>query len=127
MVVLCEIGVETGGFNVQFVVNLKNGCLIVIEMNLCVFCFLVLVLKVIGFLIVKVVVKLVVGYIFDELMNDIIGGCILVFFELFIDYVVIKIFCFNFEKFVGVNDCLIIQMKLVGEVMVIGCMQQEFL
>lgn len=82
--------------------------MVIIEMNLCVLCFFVLVLKVTGFLIVKVVVKLVVGFILDELMNDIIGGVILVLFELIIDYVVIKIFCFNFEKFAGVNDCLII-------------------
>lgn len=104
MVVLCEIGVEIGGLNVQFGVDLKIGCVVIIEMNFCVLCLLVFVLKVIGFLIVKVVVKFVVGYMLDELVNDIIGGLMLVFFELFIDYVVIKILCFNFEKFVGVND-----------------------
>lgn len=125
LVVLCEIGVEIGGFNVQFGICLNIGCMVVIEMNLWVFCFLVLVFKVIGFLIVKIVVKLVVGYIFDELQNDIIGGCILVLFELVIDYVVIKILCFVFEKFLKVDVCLIIQMKLVGEVMVIGWIFQE--
>lgn len=82
--------------------------MVIIEMNFWVFCLFVLVLKVIGFLIVKVVVKLVIGYIFDEFVNDIIGGLMLVFFELLIDYVVMKILWFNFEKFVGVNDCLII-------------------
>lgn len=88
--------------------NSKNGRLIVIEMNLRVFRFSALASKAIGFSIVKVAAKLAVGYIFDELMNDIIGGRISVFFESFIDYVVIKIFRFNFEKFVGVNDRLII-------------------
>lgn len=73
--------------------------MVIIEMNLCVLCLFVFVLKVIGFLIVKIVVKLVVGYIFDELKNDIIGGMIFVLFEFVIDYVVIKILCFNFEKF----------------------------
>lgn len=125
IVVLCKIGVDIGGLNVQFGINLKIGCVVVIEMNLCVLCFLVLVFKVIGFLIVKVVVKLVVGYILDELKNEIIGGLILVLFELFIDYVVIKILCFVFEKFLVVDVCLIIQMKLVGEVMVMGCIFQE--
>lgn len=124
-VVLCEIGVDMGGLNVQFLINLKDGCMVVIEMNLCVLCLLVFVLKVIGFLIVKVVVKLVVGYMFDELKNEIIGGQMLVLFELMIDYVVMKILCFVFEKFCEVDLCLIMQMKLVGEVMVIGCMFQE--
>lgn len=97
----------------------------VIEMNLCVLWFFVFVLKVIGFFIVKVVVWLVVGYILDELDNDIIG-VILVLFELIIDYVVIKIFCFVFEKFLGMDLYFIMLMKFVGEVMVIGRMFVEF-
>lgn len=125
-VIICEIGVVMGGSNIQFVVNFDNGCVIVIEMNLCVSCFLVLVSKVIGFLIVKIVVLLVVGYYFDELFNDIIC-VILVSFELSIDYVVIKILCFVFEKFFGMFDGLGMQMCSVGEVMVIGCIFKELL
>lgn len=124
IVVLCEIGVEMGGLNVQWVVNFKDGCMVVIEMNLCVLCLLVLVFKVIGFLIVKIVVKLVVGYMLDELDNDIIK-VMFVLFELSIDYVVIKILCFVFEKFLGLELNLIIVMKLVGEVMFIGCIFYE--
>lgn len=95
-------------------------------MNLCVLWFLVLVLKVIGFFIVKIVVKLVVGYMLDELDNDIIK-VMFVFFEFLIDYVVIKILCFVFEKFLGSKLELIMVMKFVGEVMVIGCSFYELL
>lgn len=89
-------------------------------MNLCVLCFSVFVLKVMGFLIVKFVVKLVFGYCFDEILNDIIG-VIFVSFEFMFDYVVVKVLCFVFEKFLVVDVMLIMIMKLVGEVMVIGC------
>lgn len=120
IVILCEVGVDIGGCNIQFVVNLCDGWLIVIEMNLWVLCFSVLVFKVIGFLIVKIVVKLVIGYIFDEIVNDIIGE-MLVCFEFILDYVVVKVLWFVFEKFFGVDFILIIIMKFVGEVMLLGC------
>lgn len=125
MAVLREIGVETGGSNVQFAVNPKNGRLIVIEMNPRVSRSSALASKATGFPIAKVAAKLAVGYTLDELMNDITGGRTPASFEPSIDYVVTKIPRFNFEKFVGANDRLTTQMKSVGEVMAIGRTQQE--
>lgn len=127
MAVLREIGVETGGSNVQFAVNPKNGRLIVIEMNPRVSRSSALASKATGFPIAKVAAKLAVGYTLDELMNDITGGRTPASFEPSIDYVVTKIPRFNFEKFVGANDRLTTQMKSVGEVMAIGRTQQESL
>lgn len=120
MAVLREIGVETGGSNVQFAVNPKNGRLIVIEMNPRVSRSSALASKATGFPIAKVAAKLAVGYTLDELMNDITGGRTPASFEPSIDYVVTKIPRFNFEKFAGANDRLTTQMKSVGEVMAIG-------
>jgi carbamoyl-phosphate synthase large subunit len=125
MAVLREIGVETGGSNVQFSVNPKDGRLIVIEMNPRVSRSSALASKATGFPIAKVAAKLAVGYTLDELMNDITGGRTPASFEPSIDYVVTKIPRFNFEKFVGANDRLTTQMKSVGEVMAIGRTQQE--
>lgn len=125
MAVLREIGVETGGSNVQFAVNPKNGRLIVIEMNPRVSRSSALASKATGFPIAKVAAKLAVGYTLDELMNDITGGRTPASFEPSIDYVVTKIPRFNFEKFAGANDRLTTQMKSVGEVMAIGRTQQE--
>ncbi len=127
MAVLREIGVETGGSNVQFAVNPKNGRLIVIEMNPRVSRSSALASKATGFPIAKVAAKLAVGYTLDELMNDITGGRTPASFEPSIDYVVTKIPRFNFEKFAGANDRLTTQMKSVGEVMAIGRTQQESL
>lgn len=131
MAVLREIGVETGGSNVQFAVNPKNGRLIVIEMNPRVSRSSALASKATGFPIAKVAAKLAVGYTLDELSNDITGGqtsiSIPASFEPAIDYVVTKIPRFNFEKFAGANDRLTTQMKSVGEVMAIGRTQQESL
>ncbi|MBK5143254.1 carbamoyl-phosphate synthase large subunit [Budviciaceae bacterium BWR-B9] len=127
MAVLREIGVETGGSNVQFSVNPKNGRLIVIEMNPRVSRSSALASKATGFPIAKIAAKLAVGYTLDELMNDITGGRTPASFEPSIDYVVTKIPRFNFEKFAGANDRLTTQMKSVGEVMAIGRTQQESL
>lgn len=127
MAVLREIGVRTGGSNVQFAVNPKNGRLIVIEMNPRVSRSSALASKATGFPIAKVAAKLAVGYTLDELMNDITGGRTPASFEPSIDYVVTKIPRFNFEKFAGANDRLTTQMKSVGEVMAIGRTQQESL
>lgn len=127
MAVLREIGVETGGSNVQFSVNPRTGRLIVIEMNPRVSRSSVLASKVTGFPIAKVAAKLAVGYTLDELVNDITGGRTPASFEPSIDYVVTKIPRFNFEKFTGANDRLTTQMKSVGEVMAIGRTQQESL
>ena len=125
MAVLREIGVETGGSNVQFAVDPKTGRLIVIEMNPRVSRSSALASKATGFPIAKVAAKLAVGYTLDELMNDITGGRTPASFEPSIDYVVTKIPRFNFEKFAGTNDRLTTQMKSVGEVMAIGRTQQE--
>ncbi|HGJ5873210.1 MAG TPA: carbamoyl-phosphate synthase large subunit [Arsenophonus apicola] len=125
MAVLREIGVETGGSNVQFAVNPKTGRLIVIEMNPRVSRSSALASKATGFPIAKVAAKLAVGYTLDELMNDITGGRTPASFEPSIDYVVTKIPRFNFEKFPGSNDRLTTQMKSVGEVMAIGRTFQE--
>ncbi|UDN36691.1 carbamoyl-phosphate synthase large subunit [Proteus sp. NMG38-2] len=125
MAVLREIGVETGGSNVQFAVDPKTGRLIVIEMNPRVSRSSALASKATGFPIAKVAAKLAVGYTLDELMNDITGGRTPASFEPSIDYVVTKIPRFNFEKFAGTNDRLTTQMKSVGEVMAIGRTLQE--
>ena len=125
--VLREIGVETGGSNVQFSVDPKTGRLIVIEMNPRVSRSSALASKATGFPIAKIASKLAVGYTLDELSNDITGGKTPASFEPSIDYVVTKIPRFNFEKFAGCNDRLTTQMKSVGEVMAIGRTFQESL
>lgn len=125
--VLREIGVETGGSNVQFSVDPKTGRLIVIEMNPRVSRSSALASKATGFPIAKIAAKLAVGYTLDELSNDITGGKTPASFEPSIDYVVTKIPRFNFEKFAGCNDRLTTQMKSVGEVMAIGRTFQESL
>ncbi|WP_341503354.1 carbamoyl-phosphate synthase large subunit [Gallaecimonas sp. GXIMD4217] len=127
LAVLREIGVETGGSNVQFGVCPKTGRLVVIEMNPRVSRSSALASKATGFPIAKVAAKLAVGYTLDELMNDITGGATPASFEPSIDYVVTKIPRFNFEKFAGANDRLTTQMKSVGEVMAMGRNQQESL
>ena len=118
--VLREIGVETGGSNVQFAVNPENGRLIVIEMNPRVSRSSALASKATGFPIAKVAAKLAVGYTLDELENDITGGATPASFEPSIDYVVTKIPRFAFEKFPGADSNLTTAMKSVGEVMAIG-------
>lgn len=122
---LREIGVETGGSNVQFAVNPENGDVMVIEMNPRVSRSSALASKATGFPIAKIAAKLAVGYTLDELANDITGGQIPASFEPTIDYVVTKIPRFNFEKFPGANKVLTTQMKSVGEVMAIGRTFQE--
>ena len=118
--VLREIGVETGGSNVQFAVNPEDGRLIVIEMNPRVSRSSALASKATGFPIAKVAAKLAVGYTLDELKNDITGGATPASFEPTIDYVVTKIPRFAFEKFPGADSTLTTAMKSVGEVMAIG-------
>ncbi|MEC9245068.1 MAG: carbamoyl-phosphate synthase large subunit [Pseudomonadota bacterium] len=118
--VLREIGVETGGSNVQFAVNPENGRLVVIEMNPRVSRSSALASKATGFPIAKVAAKLAVGYTLDELENDITGGATPASFEPSIDYVVTKIPRFAFEKFPGSKPVLSTAMKSVGEVMAIG-------
>ncbi len=118
--VLREIGVETGGSNVQFAVNPENGRLIVIEMNPRVSRSSALASKATGFPIAKIAAKLAVGYTLDELGNDITGGATPASFEPSIDYVVTKIPRFAFEKFPGAEPTLTTAMKSVGEVMAIG-------
>ena len=118
--VLREIGVETGGSNVQFAVNPETGRLVVIEMNPRVSRSSALASKATGFPIAKVAAKLAVGYTLDELDNDITGGATPASFEPTIDYVVTKIPRFAFEKFPGAEDQLTTAMKSVGEVMAIG-------
>lgn len=118
--VLREIGVETGGSNVQFAVNPKNGRVIVIEMNPRVSRSSALASKATGFPIAKVAAKLSVGYTLDELANDITGGVTPASFEPTIDYIVTKIPRFNFEKFPNTEKILTTQMKSVGEAMAIG-------
>ncbi|MBD3585004.1 carbamoyl-phosphate synthase large subunit [Salinimonas sp. HHU 13199] len=127
MAVLREIGVETGGSNVQFGVDPETGRMVIIEMNPRVSRSSALASKATGFPIAKVAAKLAVGYSLDELDNDITGGLTPASFEPSIDYVVTKIPRFNFEKFAGANDRLTTQMKSVGEVMAIGRNQQESL
>ena len=118
--VLREIGVETGGSNVQFAVNPEDGRLVVIEMNPRVSRSSALASKATGFPIARVAAKLAVGYTLDELRNDITGGVTPASFEPSIDYVVTKIPRFTFEKFPEANDRITTQMKSVGEVMAIG-------
>ncbi|MBN8440563.1 MAG: carbamoyl-phosphate synthase large subunit [Thauera sp.] len=123
--VLREIGVDTGGSNVQFAINPKDGRMIVIEMNPRVSRSSALASKATGFPIAKVAAKLAVGYTLDELKNDITGGATPASFEPSIDYVVTKIPRFAFEKFPQANDRLTTQMKSVGEVMAMGRTFQE--
>ena len=118
--VLREIGVETGGSNVQFAVNPDDGRLVVIEMNPRVSRSSALASKATGFPIAKVAAKLAVGYTLDELENDITGGATPASFEPTIDYVVTKIPRFAFEKFPGAERTLTTSMKSVGEAMAIG-------
>ncbi len=125
--VLREIGVETGGSNVQFAVNPKDGRLVVIEMNPRVSRSSALASKATGFPIAKIAAKLAVGYTLDELENDITGGATPASFEPSIDYVVTKIPRFAFEKFPGASPILTTAMKSVGEVMAIGRTFQESL
>ncbi len=118
--VLREIGVETGGSNVQFAVNPKDGKLVVIEMNPRVSRSSALASKATGFPIAKVAAKLAVGFTLDEIKNDITGGKTPASFEPTIDYVITKIPKFTFEKFKGAESVLSSAMKSVGEVMGIG-------
>lgn len=123
--VLREIGVETGGSNVQFGINPKTGRMVVIEMNPRVSRSSALASKATGFPIAKIAAKLAVGYTLDELKNDITGGKTPASFEPAIDYVVTKMPRFNFEKFPQAESVLTTQMKSVGEVMAIGRNFQE--
>ena len=125
--VLREIGVDTGGSNVQFAINPENGRMIIIEMNPRVSRSSALASKATGFPIAKIAAKLAVGYTLDELQNDITGGRTPASFEPSIDYVVTKVPRFTFEKFPQAEAKLTTQMKSVGEVMAIGRTQQESL
>ena len=127
LAVLREIGVETGGSNVQFGVNPDNGRMVVIEMNPRVSRSSALASKATGFPIAKVAAKLAVGYTLDELRNEITGGVTPASFEPSIDYVVTKIPRFTFEKFPQADARLTTQMKSVGEVMAIGRTFQQSL
>ncbi|HEX6295380.1 MAG TPA: carbamoyl-phosphate synthase large subunit, partial [Burkholderiales bacterium] len=123
--VLREIGVDTGGSNVQFAINPGDGRMLVIEMNPRVSRSSALASKATGFPIAKVAAKLAVGYTLDEIANDVTGGATPASFEPTIDYVVTKVPRFAFEKFPQANDRLTTQMKSVGEVMAIGRTFQE--
>jgi carbamoyl-phosphate synthase large subunit len=125
--ILREVGVDTGGSNVQFAINPDDGRMIVIEMNPRVSRSSALASKATGFPIAKVAAKLAVGYTLDELRNDITGGATPASFEPTIDYVVTKVPRFAFEKFTQADDRLTTQMKSVGEVMAIGRTFQESL
>ena len=125
--VLREIGVDTGGSNVQFAVNPADGRLVVIEMNPRVSRSSALASKATGFPIARIAAKLAVGYTLDELRNEITGGLTPASFEPTIDYVVTKIPRFTFEKFPQAEDTLSTQMKSVGEVMAMGRTFQESL
>jgi len=127
LAVLREIGVETGGSNVQFAINPEDGRMVVIEMNPRVSRSSALASKATGFPIAKIAAKLAVGYTLDELRNDITGGQSPASFEPSIDYVVTKIPRFTFEKFGDADARLTTQMKSVGEVMAIGRTLQESL
>ncbi|MCB1752767.1 MAG: carbamoyl-phosphate synthase large subunit [Gammaproteobacteria bacterium] len=127
LAVLREIGVDTGGSNVQFAINPEDGRMIIIEMNPRVSRSSALASKATGFPIAKVAAKLAVGYTLDELRNDITGGVTPASFEPSIDYVVTKVPRFAFEKFPQAPDRLTTQMKSVGEVMAIGRTFQESL
>src|SRR5687767_8068806 len=124
---LREIGVETGGSNVQFGINPADGRMVIIEMNPRVSRSSALASKATGFPIAKIAAKLAVGYTLDELRNDITGGATPASFEPTIDYVVTKVPRFAFEKFPRADDRLTTQMKSVGEVMAIGRNFQESL
>jgi carbamoyl-phosphate synthase large subunit len=124
---LREIGVETGGSNVQFGIHPKDGRMVIIEMNPRVSRSSALASKATGFPIAKIAAKLAVGYTLDELRNEITGGATPASFEPTIDYVVTKVPRFAFEKFPQANDRLTTQMKSVGEVMAIGRSFQESL
>jgi carbamoyl-phosphate synthase large subunit len=125
--VLREIGVDTGGSNVQFAINPQDGRMVIIEMNPRVSRSSALASKATGFPIAKVAAKLAVGYTLDELANEITGGLIPASFEPTIDYVVTKVPRFTFEKFPQAEPLLTTQMKSVGEVMAIGRTFQESL
>ncbi len=125
LAVLREIGVDTGGSNVQFSINPADGRMVVIEMNPRVSRSSALASKATGFPIAKVAAKLAVGYTLDELRNDITGGATPASFEPSIDYVVVKIPRFAFEKFPTADSRLTTQMKSVGEVMAMGRTFQE--
>jgi len=125
LAVLREIGVDTGGSNVQFAIDPDNGRMIIIEMNPRVSRSSALASKATGFPIAKVAAKLAVGYTLDELQNDITGGVTPASFEPSIDYVVTKVPRFAFEKFPEADARLTTQMKSVGEVMAIGRTFQE--
>ena len=125
LAVLREIGVDTGGSNVQFSINPQDGRMVVIEMNPRVSRSSALASKATGFPIAKVAAKLAVGYTLDELRNDITGGATPASFEPSIDYVVTKIPRFAFEKFPTADSRLTTQMKSVGEVMAMGRTFQE--
>lgn len=125
LAVLREIGVDTGGSNVQFSINPKDGRMVVIEMNPRVSRSSALASKATGFPIAKVAAKLAVGFTLDELRNDITGGATPASFEPSIDYVVTKIPRFAFEKFPAADSRLTTQMKSVGEVMAMGRTFQE--
>ncbi len=127
LAVLREIGVDTGGSNVQFAINPENGRMIIIEMNPRVSRSSALASKATGFPIAKVAAKLAVGYTLDELQNEITGGATPASFEPSIDYVVTKVPRFTFEKFPRAENRLTTQMKSVGEVMAIGRTFQESL
>ena len=127
LAVLREIGVDTGGSNVQVAINPEDGRLLVIEMNPRVSRSSALASKATGFPIAKVAAKLAVGYTLDELRNEITGGATPASFEPSIDYVVVKIPRFAFEKFLQADDRLTTQMKSVGEVMAMGRSFQESL
>ncbi len=127
LAVLREIGVDTGGSNVQFAINPENGRMIIIEMNPRVSRSSALASKATGFPIAKVAAKLAIGYTLDELQNEITGGATPASFEPSIDYVVTKIPRFTFEKFPQAEATLTTQMKSVGEVMAMGRTQQESL
>jgi len=125
LAVLREIGVDTGGSNVQFAINPADGRMVVIEMNPRVSRSSALASKATGFPIAKIAAKLAVGYTLDELRNEITGGATPASFEPSIDYVVTKIPRFAFEKFPAADSRLTTQMKSVGEVMAIGRTFQE--
>src|SRR3989449_3487797 len=125
--IIREVGVDTGGSNIQFAVHPETGDMIVIEMNPRVSRSSALASKATGFPIAKVAAKLAVGYTLDELKNDITGGATPASFEPTIDYVVTKVPRFAFEKFNQADDHLTTQMKSVGEVMAIGRTFQESL
>ena len=118
--VICAVGVETGGSNIQFAINPKNGEMIVVEMNPRVSRSSALASKATGYPIAKLAAKLAVGYTLDEIANDITGGATPASFEPTIDYIVTKIPRFAFEKFPGAEPTLTTAMKSVGEATAIG-------